>query len=125
MATGGILLTGSGFVPEDEEGAEQDQTLRFIAPGSGNYKCVHDGCVKDNVVMHFPDKELIAVDGNLSELEVRLVFKNVTLQKFKDNCRAAFQKRIDLWMEHEDHGAAILEEMEKEHDLNDLLKDED
>lgn len=22
MATGGILLTGSGFVPEDEEGAE-------------------------------------------------------------------------------------------------------
>jgi hypothetical protein len=37
MASGGIILSGTGFVPEGETPKDQEPGLRFIAPGSGNY----------------------------------------------------------------------------------------
>ena len=49
--------------------------------------------------------------STLDEQEVRKAYKDYTLQKFKDNCRDAFQKRINLYMEHEDHGVAYLKKM--------------
>jgi len=40
MASGGIVFSGTGFVPEGEETPRNQVSglLKFIAPGSGNYQ---------------------------------------------------------------------------------------
>jgi len=58
--------------------------------------------------MHFPTLDDIDCTSLLIEENIIAAYKTDQLTKFKENCRVAFQKRVDLWMQYDDHGESYL-----------------
>jgi len=102
-------LNGRGFLPEDGPHEDPGPKLRYVAPGSGIYKYVEfSGAVNHTIVMHFPTTDLIDLSGkHLSEEEVREAYKQDTLARFKNNCKHAFQKMVEMQMNGEDISRSI------------------
>ena len=77
MSSGGIVLNGRGFLPEEGPHDDPGAKLRYIAPGSGNYKNVElEGASKNPTILHFPVTDLIDTSKQfLSEDEVREAYK--------------------------------------------------
>lgn len=73
MSSGGIVLNGRGFLPEEGPHDDPGPTLRYIAPGSGSYKYVElPAATKNMIIMHFPTTDLIDMSAKqLSEDEIR------------------------------------------------------
>jgi hypothetical protein len=60
MSSGGIILNGRAFLPEEGPHTDPGPILRYIAPGSGTYKYVETpGGSKNIIVMHFPSDDII------------------------------------------------------------------
>lgn len=111
MSTGGIVLNGRGFLPEEGPHEDPGPELRYIAPGSGTYKYFEiPGASQSLIIMHFPTTDLINMSNKfLDENEVREAYKINTVKRFKQNCKLAFEKRIEMWKNGEDFGTSLRE----------------
>jgi hypothetical protein len=104
MSSGGIVLNGRGFLPEEGPHDDPGSQLRYIAPGSGTYKYVEFPDATENmIIMHFPTSDVIDMSKKyLSEEEIREAYKQDTMIRFKKNCKLAFTRMIEMNQKGED-----------------------